>query len=356
MSIGAVQVNNSIENSGKENYNTKRASGRRYNASSKKYLSNFSGYYTKQSPHKKSTSRKRKSDHSKKKFEIETKNHCKELKNFINEVKSLSPRYMNYKSNSKCSRQSSKVGNSSIRKIADNSSMATMKYKNLFIMSPNSKSNKMMKKKKEAHKKKHGHSSKVMRSGSMSSMFHNNSITDSGSKKSMKRQKTSGALKKLPYSISQKMLGSTLKASSPTTEMFNSITNSQKYLKKNVEMISPTTYSKFRNTFLSMYDYNSPTTASGSTTSGPGNISTALKKMLTNKKQCSVDRESQIKQDASYINNLINSKINETNTVTINSSNGKPLMINVGPDAKGLVEYSDYIRQASKTPVHTDAH
>lgn len=83
--------------------------------------------------------------------------------------------------------------------MIDNSAMATMKYKDMFMMSPNSKNVKIMKKKKEAQKKKELHNnSKMMRSGSMSAMFHNNSITDSNSKKSMTRQKTSGALRTIP--------------------------------------------------------------------------------------------------------------------------------------------------------------
>jgi hypothetical protein len=48
-----------------------------------------------------------------------------------------------------------------------------MKYKDMFI-SPNSKNNKIMKKKKEAVKKKD--CSKIIRSGSVSTMFHNNAL------------------------------------------------------------------------------------------------------------------------------------------------------------------------------------
>lgn len=232
-----------------------------------------------------------------------------------------------------------------VSRVNDTSAMATMKYKDMFVMSPNSKNNKLMKKKKEAQKKKDQlGSSKMMKSGSTSAMFHNNSISDSYSKKSLTRQKTSGVLKTIPYSVSQNLLGSTLTTSSPTIEMFNSIINSQKNLKqrkkttsrkKHRDTITPNSYSKFRNTFLSMYDYNSPTTASGSTNSGPITTSAALKKMLSVPKH--------------------NSHMHDVNTVSINSCNGKPLMIKVGNDNKGLIEYNNYLRQTSKTPLNVDA-
>jgi hypothetical protein len=51
-----------------------------------------------------------------------------------------------------------------------------MKYKDMFIVSPNSKNNKIMKKKKEAVKKKDSANSKIIRSGSVSTMFHNNAL------------------------------------------------------------------------------------------------------------------------------------------------------------------------------------
>jgi len=181
----------------------------------------------------------------------------------------------------------SKGSGSTTRKINENSAMATMMYKDMFVMSPNSKCNKMMKKKKEAHKKKDQHgNSKMMKSGSMSKLFYNNSISDSASKKkSMTRQKTSSVLKTIPYSISQKMLKGTCTTSSPTIAMFNSIINSHKMQKsrkktssrKSRKGLSPNSYSKFRNTFLSLYDYNSPTTASRSSNSRPPTTTAALK-------------------------------------------------------------------------------
>ena len=150
-----------------------------------------------------------------------------ELHNLINDVKSLSPRYLEYQANvSKKSRPSSKMASGSQHKNYDSQpSMATMMYKN-FVMSPsNAKSNdKIMKKKKEAHKSKGNHgNSKMMKSGSMSNIYQNNSISDSASKKkSLTRQKTSGALKNMPYTISQKMLkNNTSSTMSPTIAMFN---------------------------------------------------------------------------------------------------------------------------------------
>ena len=113
-------------------------------------------------------------------------------------------------------------------------------------------------------------------------------------------------------------------------------------------------YSKFRNTFLSMYDYNSPTTASGSKNSVPPTTSETLKRMLSDKKKPTNREENQLKQDASYINTLINSKIHDVNTVSISSWNGKPLMIKVGNENKGIIEYNNFLRQASKTPVSVD--
>lgn len=119
-------------------------------------------------------------------------------------------------------------------------------------------------------------------------------------------------------------------------------------------MISPNSYSKFRNTFLSMYDYNSPTTASGSKNSMPPTTTETLKRMLSDKKRPSDHWETHLKQEASYINTLINSKINDVNTVSISSCNGKPLMIKVGNENKGIIEYNNFLRQASKTPVSVD--
>lgn len=79
----------------------------------------------------------------------------------------------------------------------------------MFVLSPNSKNNKIMKKKKELHKKKEGHTSKMMKSGSMSNMFQNTSITDSNSKKTLSRQKTSGVLQTIPYNVKNHLLAST---------------------------------------------------------------------------------------------------------------------------------------------------
>lgn len=82
----------------------------------------------------------------------------------------------------------------------DSSSLATMKYKEMMV-SPNAKNIKIMKKKKEALKKNKENfaNSKMMRSGSVSTMFQNHSITDSATKnKSLTRQKTSGVLKTIP--------------------------------------------------------------------------------------------------------------------------------------------------------------
>lgn len=197
-----------------------------------------------------------------------------------------------------------------------------MMYKD-FVMSPNTKNNKIMKKKKEAIKNKTHHgNSKMMRSGSMSNMFHNNSITDSASKKkSMTRQKTSSVLKTIPYSISQRMLQSTCTTSSPTIAMFNSIINnhkSQKLRKKSSSSkksrkgISPNTYTKFRNTFLSMYDYNSPTTMSRSSGPRPPTTSVALKKLLSDKKHAMYENQA---QDVSYINSILAHKLQDINMV-----------------------------------------
>lgn len=135
----------------------------------------------------------------------------------------------------------------------------------------------------------------MMKSGSMSRIHHNNSISDSNSKKSMTRQKTNSMLQTLPYTISQNVLstGSTRASTIPTIAMFNSIINSHKNLKtrkktssrkKNRGTVSPSSYSKFRNTFLSMYDYSSPAGASRSKNSGPPTTNEALKLMLSNKK------------------------------------------------------------------------
>lgn len=135
-----------------------------------------------------------------------------------------------------------------------------------------------------------------------------NNISDSNLKKSMNRNKTSANLKGLPYSISQNVLGSTMATSSPTIAMFNSIINSQKSInqrkkttsrKKNRDNGTPNQYSKFRNSFLSMYDMNSPTTASGSSKPRVQTTSATLKKMLMSSKN--------------------NSQIQDVNTVIINS-------------------------------------
>ena len=136
------------------------------------------------------------------------------------------------------------------------------KYRDNYVTSPSSK-HKLVKKKEHSKKKD---SSKIMRSGSVSAMFH--SSVQESSKKSLPRKK-SGLLKTIPYSVSQNMLGSTMATSSPTIAMFNSIINSQKTLKhkkssskKKRDMATPSTNSKFRNTFLSQYDMNSPSTHS----------------------------------------------------------------------------------------------
>lgn len=42
------------------------------------------------------------------------------------------------------------------------------------------------------------------------------------------------------------------------------------------------------------------------------------------------------------------------NTVSISSCNGKPLMIKVGNENKGIIEYNNFLRQANKTPVSVD--
>ena len=103
-----------------------------------------------------------------------------------------------------------------------------------------------------------------------------------------------------------------------------------------------------------MYDYNSPTTASGSKNSMPPTTTETLKRMLSDKKKPTERWETQLKQDASYINTLINSKIHDVNTVSISSCNGKPLMIKVGNENKGIIEYNNFLRQANKTPVSVD--
>ena len=114
--------------------------------------------------------------------------------------------------------------------------MATMKYKDMFLLSPksNHKDQKfdkiiwMRNYKKESGKKKDNlGNSNMMRSGSTSAMFQN-SISESTSKKKLSRQKTSSVLKTIPYSLSQNMLGSTMSTSNPTIAMFNSIISSQK--------------------------------------------------------------------------------------------------------------------------------
>jgi hypothetical protein len=95
--------------------------------------------------------------------------------------------------------------------------------------------------------------------------------------------------------------------SSPTIAMFNSIINSQKNINQRKKTTSqkkrdngtPNQYSKFRNSFLSMYDMNSPTSASGSSKPRVQTTSATLKKMLVSS------------------NN--NSQIQDVNTVIINS-------------------------------------
>jgi hypothetical protein len=318
---------------------------------------------SKKSPHKhKSSSNKRQSGYSKTK-QAEYDTQTRDIHNLINDVKSLSPRYIEYQPSQKASRPSSKMASGSQRKNYENPAMATMMYKD-FVMSPSTKNNKILKKKKEAHKKKDMHgNSKMMRSGSMSNMFQNNSITDSASKKkSMSRQKTSGALKTIPYSVSQKMMKSTSSTLSPTIAMFNSIINNHKNQKsrkktssrkKSRKGISPNSYSKFKNTFLSMYDYNSPTTASRSSVARPPPTSIALKKLLSDKKcrKSSAKYDSNMNHDRSYLNTLLTSKMQDINAVSINSCNGKPLMVKVGNESRGLVEYNNYLRQTSKTPM-----
>lgn len=131
------------------------------------------------SPKKKSTSRKRKSENGSKikKNEYMVTANYSDFKNIIGDLKSnFSPRYVNYSSGAKGSRYNSKAHNSSSRKTIDNSSLATMKYKEMLVLSPNSKNSKIMKKKKEAVKKKDFGNSKIMRSGSVSTMFQNNNI------------------------------------------------------------------------------------------------------------------------------------------------------------------------------------
>lgn len=219
-----------------------------------------------------------------------TKTEAKTENNMITEVKSLSPRYINYSSNSKRVGQGGKCGNSSIRKANDNSIMATMKYKDMFVVCPNAQTH-VMKRKKEALKKDGNGYSKMVKSGSMSAMHCNQSISDSNSKKQMARQNTSSALNKVAYNVSHNTLSnmSTKESSIPTIAMFNSIINSHKNLKSvnrkkdRGDTISPNSYSKFRNTFLSIYDYSSPSTASGSKNSRAPTTSAALKKMLLEK-------------------------------------------------------------------------
>lgn len=110
--------------------------------------------------------------------------------------------------------------------------------------------------------------------------------------------------------------------------MFNSIINSHKNLKQKKKATSS---KKLRNTFLSIYDYNSPTTASGSTASGPHTTSGALKKVLAMAKN--------------------NSQIHDVNTVSINSINGKPLMIKVNNDANGLMEFNNSMQDRSNVSI-----
>lgn len=111
--------------------------------------------------------------------------------------------------------------------------------------------------------------------------------------------------------------------SSPTIAMFNSIINSQKNInqrkkttsqKKNRNNGTPNQYSKFRNSFLSMYDMNSPTSASGSSKPRVQTTSATLKKML--------------------MSSTNNSQIQDVNTVIINSWNDKPMTIRVNNDPK----------------------
>jgi hypothetical protein len=155
--IAQLIYDNSIDTNGKEN---------------RKYI-------TKQSPKKKSNSHKRKSDYGSKgkKNEYTTKGNCSNIKNIIGDLKSnFSPRYVSYSSGVKGLGHNSKAHNSSTRKNIDQSSCATMKHKDMFIVSPNNKNNKIMKKKKEAVKKNSSSNSKIIRSGSASTMFHNNAL------------------------------------------------------------------------------------------------------------------------------------------------------------------------------------
>ena len=126
--------------------------------------------------------------------------------------------------------------------------------------------------------------------------------------------------------------------------MFNSIINSQRCQKqrkktgsrkKNRDTATPSSYSKFRNTFGDLMIQQQPsTTASGSTNSGGKTTTAALRKMLSNYKS----------QPA----------IHDVGAVNISSCNGKPLMIKVNNDAAGLMEYNNYLHQTCKAPVNID--
>jgi len=330
-------MENSIDTHSKENIYLKRGSVSIY-GSGGKHQQNASSFYHKQSPYKKSTSRKRKGENNKKKKqnELDSKNHRKELKNFLNEVKSFSPRNVIYKPSSKGSRPGSKMHNSSIRKIQDNSSMATMKYREMFVLSPTTKNNKIVKK---SHKKK-DNSSKMMKSGSVSNMFHNNSITDSNSKKTMTRQKTSSMLKKIPYSMTNNMMTTACTTSSPTLAMFNSIVSSQRSQKRKKsasrkkirDTTTPSSYSKFKNAFGDLM-MQTPGNPSRSPNAG-GRTTDALKNMLNGYKN--------------------QTEIHEVGTVNISGCNGKPLMIKVNNESKGLVEYNNFLRTQSKAPLNME--
>jgi len=215
--------------------------------------------------------------------------------------------------------------------------MATMKYREMFVLSPTTKNTKIVKK---THKKK-DQSSKMMKSGSMSHMFHNNSITDSNSKKTMTRQKTSSVLKKIPYSMANNMMASTCTTSSPTLAMFNSIVSNQRSQKrkKNIsrkkirDTTTPSSYSKFKNAFGDLM-VHTPENPSQSPNAGGRTTTDALKNMLNGYKS--------------------QADIHEVGTVNISGCNGKPLMIKVNNDSKGLVEYNNFLRTQSKAPLNLE--
>lgn len=126
--------------------------------------------------------------------------------------------------------------------------------------------------------------------------------------------------------------------------MFNSIISSQRCQKqrkktgsrkKNRDTATPSSYSKFRNTFGDLIIQQQPsTTVSGSTNSGGKTTTAALKRMLNNYKS--------------------QPEIRDVGTVNISSCNGKPLMIKVNNDAVSLMEYNNYVHQTCKTPMNID--